>query len=57
MSKLIELKTAACGYRFTLFATNEKEKPFVCTVTNDSVQLRYHRWLNKEVKALGNVER
>jgi len=53
LGNYFELKTAACGYGFTLFATNDKEKPLFGTGLNDSGQIGYHRWLNKEGKAYG----
>jgi alpha-tubulin suppressor-like RCC1 family protein len=46
LENYFNLKTAACGYGFTLFATEDRQ--VFCTGLNDSGQIRFHRRVNKE---------
>lgn len=48
-----DLKTAACGYGFTLFATKHRDKQVFGTGLNDCGQIGYHRMLNKEGREVG----
>jgi len=49
-----KLKTAACGYGFTLFATDNKDVQLFGTGLNDSGQIGFHRRLDKERREVGN---
>jgi len=48
-----KIRSAACGYGYTLFVTDDKEKQLFGTGLNDSGQIGHHRRLNKEGKQAG----
>ena len=53
LSNYYNLKSVACGYGFTLFVTDDKEKYLFGTGLNSLGQLGYHRKLNDAGRATG----
>jgi len=53
LGNYFKIKTAACGYGFTLFATDDKDKQLWGTGLNDSGQIGNHRRLNGEGRQTG----
>ena len=53
LGNYFKLKTAACGYGFTLFATEDKDKQVFGTGLNDSGQIGFHRRVNKDRRPVG----